>query len=66
MWTILGEGENLFFLLLQFSHHEVWMFNMVFLMMTMKLKSTQAMVEVVAFTTNIVNLVIINPLIHLW
>lgn len=37
-----------------------------FFMMTMKLKSTQAMVEVVAFTTNIVNLVIINPLIHLW
>jgi len=65
MWTILGEGENLFLLLLQFSHHGVWMFNMVFLMMTMKLKSTQAMVEVVAFTTNIVNLVIINPLIHL-
>jgi hypothetical protein len=37
-----------------------------FFMMTMKLKSTQAMVEVVAFTTNIVNLVIINPLTHLW
>ncbi len=37
-----------------------------FFMMTMKLKSTQAMVEVVAFTTNIVNPVIINPLTHLW
>ncbi len=60
-----GRGKSSFVIVAIFSSWDLDVQHGLF-MLTMKSKSIQAMSEVVAFTTNKINHIIINPLTHLW